>query len=54
MVGLRHVRRSDALNHELHTELILIQDVCTDTMREGSLDLKKDLETEAVTDSLNS
>lgn len=25
---LRHVGRSDALDHQLHAELVLIQDVC--------------------------
>lgn len=30
VVSLRHVGRSDALNHELHAELVFIQDVCTE------------------------
>lgn len=27
VVSLRHIRRSDTLNHQLHAELIFIQDV---------------------------
>lgn len=30
VVSLRHVGCSDALNHELHAELVFIQDVCTE------------------------
>lgn len=29
VVSLRHVGRSDTLNHQLHTELIFIQNICT-------------------------
>lgn len=28
VVSLRHVGRSDALDHQLHTELVFVQDVC--------------------------
>lgn len=41
VVSLRHVGRSDALNHQLHTELILVQDVCTETLVQSGWRIRK-------------